>query len=315
MQPVADALRRASGAGGVPDSASLHAYYQEAVKPPETALQPPTPSAGAMESLFNRPPEDGLPDLSNRVSVHMATIGGAGFEQALDAVRNQDVRLRVTVIRNAAPISAAYQAMLDSCETDYYIQVDEDVELDPDAARRLFNAVEAEPPNVAIHGKNLFDTHAMRPIRAVKIHRRTITKRYPYRDVRGCDRDQRERMASDGFPTHFQSLDETNVAGRHGIVWTPWILYERYLTLWEKRRAGSPTIDWINEAADRLFDHHLQEGTAETFFPLMGVLTAALGEEPTSRPEKDFRRYREGAPGWRNLCRFFEETTATKLRA
>jgi|GEM_PF-2937632 len=324
MGPIAAALRPADRSlpeknfrlyeERAPGWTSLQAYFREANSLAAEEAVPPEASAGVMETLWNRPSEKGLLDLSDSVSVHMATVGGAGFERALAAVRAQDVRVRVTVIRDAAPISAAYQAMLDDCETDYYVQVDEDVELNPDAVRTLYAAMEAVPENIPIVGKNLFDTHAELPIRAVKIHRRSITERYPYRNVRGCDLDQQARMDEDGFPTIFQALDETDTAGRHGIVWTPWTLYERYFTLWEKLRAGSPTIPWMRAMAYRLFDEQLEGASERTFYPLMGVITAALGEELTARPEKNFLRYGEAAPGWRSLTRFLDEITAVDSR-
>lgn len=319
MGPIAAALKPADRVpreknfheygDNAPGWTSLRAYFQEANGPEKPAV-PQAACAGVMETFWNRPSKEGLPDLSERVSVHMTTVGRPGFEQSLAAVRAQDVRVRVTVIRDAAPISAAYQAMLDDCETDYYIQVDDDVELNPDAVRTLHAAIESEPGNIPIVGKNLFDTHAKLPIRAVKIHRRSITERYPYRDVRGCDLDQQNRMAADGHPTLFQALDEAETAGRHGIVWTPWSLYERYFTLWEKLRGGSPTIPWMPATALKLFDEHLESASERTFYPLMGVLAAALGEELPSRPEKDFRRYGSAAAGWNHLTQFFEEMTA-----
>lgn len=310
MKPLVAALR-----GGPPTSldenwpgwSDLHSFYDEVADPEQPPVQEPSAAPGSMETFFNRAAEQGLLDLSDRVSVHMATIGGAGFERALEAVRSQDVRVKVTVIRHAAPISAAYQAMLDQCDADYYVQVDEDVEMDRDAVRRLFVAIDEGPKNVAVHGRNLFDTHANRPIRALKIHRRSITANYPYRNVRGCDRDQRERMAADGHLTDFQAPDDPDIVGRHGIVWTPWSLYERYFTLWQKIRAGSSTVPWVRQTGLDMLDLHMTSANERTFFPPTGILAAAATKQPAVRAEKDFRRYREKTPGWSRLTNLFEQ--------
>jgi hypothetical protein len=58
-------------------------------------------------------------DLTTDVTVFVTTVGVPSFP---DCIERQDCRFRLRVIERVAPMSAAFQAMLDQCDTPYYVR-------------------------------------------------------------------------------------------------------------------------------------------------------------------------------------------------
>jgi hypothetical protein len=123
-----------------------------------------------------------LPDLSAEVTVFVSTVGAASFPDCMTHLAAQDCRFGVEVIEGVAPMSAAFQSMLDRCTTPFYVQVDEDMILRPSAVRRLHQRMKASADDVALVVGWLWDVHLGRAIQGVKIFRHSIVARYPYAD-------------------------------------------------------------------------------------------------------------------------------------
>ena len=138
-------------------------------------------------------------DLTDEVTVFVSTVGETSLPSCLAHLAEQDCRFQLRMIENVAPMSAAFQAMLDACETPYYVQVDEDMLLHPDAVRRLHANLRCAPADVAFVVACLHDVHLEAPVQGVKIFRHGIVRRYPFADVQSCELDQIDRMRADGF--------------------------------------------------------------------------------------------------------------------
>ena len=75
-----------------------------------------------------------MQDLSNQVTAFVLTVGSEeNFRECMAQLERQSVRFAVDVIDHVAPLSAALQEMIHRCRTRYYVEVDEDMMLAPDA--------------------------------------------------------------------------------------------------------------------------------------------------------------------------------------
>src|SRR5262249_19569191 len=142
---------------------------------------------------------------------------------------------------NIAPMSAALQKILDDCETEFFVQVDEDMLLYPHAVRTLFERMNDHASNIALHVEYLYDTHLRRCIQGVKIFRTKIVKQYPIRDVQGCESDQISRFRKDGFDYFVAATPDpgdpyANTLGLHGTNFSREAAYLRYFVLQQRHR-------------------------------------------------------------------------------
>lgn len=265
------------------------------------------------------PAMDTRPDLRAELTVFVLTVGAPSFPQCLRRLQAQDCRFGLDVIENVAPMSRALQGMLDRCRTRYFVQVDEDMLLYPDAVRTLHARLTASPKEVAILTCHLLDRHAARVLYGVKVYRHEIVRAYPYADVESCEYDQIRRFTADGFvdlrlplEDHFRPSELT--LGEHGAGWTPRSVFERYQTLERKirrHRRGVPTTSatWVEEQAHVFLDRYLETGAPLDLYALMGVIAGRLAAVEGRGREKDYRDYGHLA-GFDALARFVEQAAA-----
>jgi hypothetical protein len=249
-------------------------------------------------------PSDARTDLTDAVTVFVTTVGAPSLAACLRHLDAQDCRFRLETIDHVAPMSAAFQRMLDRCATPYYVQVDEDMLLYPWAVRSLHDMMVAAPSDVALLVARLHDAHLDSLIQGLKIFRHGVVRRFPLRDVASFELEQTERMAREGY--RFIVLPEKEDGGGpphragpfglHGTHWTPRSIYERYLTLQATHLSGAGYKRWLEDVVPLFLDRFLEEGSDLDLFALMGVLGATAGGQDCDR-SKDFRDY-DRIPGF-----------------
>ncbi|MDH3690098.1 MAG: hypothetical protein OEU36_11540 [Gammaproteobacteria bacterium] len=250
-------------------------------------------------------------DLSNLVTVFVNTVGYPTFENCIQHLQRQNCSFQLNVIDHVAPMSAAFQRMLDECTTPYFVQVDEDMLLYPHAVQSLYRCICAADENVAQFVCALYDVYLDQVIYGLKINRTEIVRRYPFGDVDGCEWDQVRRWRRDGFidirvPIEGATRDSAQTLGLHGTYWTPQSIYIRYSMLERRRRKGNKTHDWVLQTSMDLLKKYLQEPSELDFFALMGVLAGSLSDHQRVGHERDYRNYGE-TPGFKALCQFVDE--------
>ena len=238
-------------------------------------------------------------DLSDAVTVFVTTVGAPSYAACRDHLAAQDCDFPVEVIAHVAPMSAAFQRMLDTCRTPFYVQVDEDMLLYPHAVRTLCEQALAAPPEVAVVVGWLLDAHLDRPVQGVKIFRHAIAARYPFEDDRSFEIAQLDRMRPDGFTyavvPHAAEWRTSAVAGGifglHGTHWTPRAIFERYATYERGRHARPTQLRAVREWAALFLDRTMTTGSELDLFALLGVLAGLLAAADDAGGAKDFRRY------------------------
>jgi len=250
-------------------------------------------------------------DLRDLVTVFVSTVGYPTFGACMEHLSAQDSRFPLRVIDHVAPMSAAFQRMLDECTTPYYVQVDEDMLLYRHAIRTLYERLAATEPRTAQYVAALYDVHLDKVIYGLKIFRLAIVRNYPFRDVTGCEWDQIRRFRTDGYfdvrvPLDGATRDSEHTLGLHGTYWTPQAVYLRFYVLELKRRMGNTTHEWVPDAAAMLIRRLLKTHSEVDFYAVMGVLAAALADVTTLGGEKDYRAY-DRMPGLDGLREFLAE--------
>jgi len=248
-------------------------------------------------------------DLSNEVTVFVTTVGAPTTAACLERLREQDCTYNLQIIDRVAPMSAAFQRMLDECRTPYYVQVDEDMLLYPHAVHTLYDRITSAAPNVAIVAADLYDVHLRRCIIGVKIFRHAVVRRYPFDATDGFEKKQMACLARDGYVHLHTPPGITPVAGQtlglHGVQWTPESIYERYMTLAHRRLAYPLKTDWFGAYPSIFLERFLHEPSAENFFALQGVIAGTLAAQHGEPRAKDYRTYAE-LPGFDGLRRFLD---------
>ncbi len=250
-------------------------------------------------------------NLRNSVTVFVSTVGYPTFEKCLQQLRGQDCTFTLKIIDHVAPISAAFQCMMDECATPYYVQVDEDMLLYPHAIRTLYERISAMDDRVPQYVCALYDVHLDKVIYGIKIFKHDVVCRYPYRDTRGCEWDQIRRFRADGYidvrvPRKGATQNSENTLGLHGTYWLLHAVYLRFSVLELKRRMGNKTHEWVAEAALKILKRFLENRSEVDFYALMGILSGSLSNSGTMGLEKDYRTYGD-TPGFESLKQFVEE--------
>jgi glycosyltransferase involved in cell wall biosynthesis len=279
---------------------------------PRAAARKPSAQKLVGSDRFRVHSENEKADLSEKLSVFVTTVGSPTLELCLQFLEQQDCSFHVKVISNIAPMSAALQRMLDDSDTEFFVQVDEDMLLYPHAVRTLFERMNGHAGNIALHVEYLYDTHLRTCIQGVKIFRTKIVKRYPFRDVQGCESDQISRFRKDGFDYVVSDTLELGdpfgyTLGLHGTNFSRETAYLRYLVLQQRHRRKP--WNWHMMTVE-LAEQFRNEPSELNFFSLAGAL-AGLTLPVTSLGEKDFRRYSQ-TPGFQELARFYDVISGRK---
>jgi hypothetical protein len=221
-------------------------------------------------------PEDTL-------TVFVITTGEDVEGACLDALQRQTCGFRLETIADVYPMSAAFQAMPDRCETPYFLQVDADMVLEPDAAERLHRAVSRSSPRVFQVSGQLYE-EGFGPGGAVKCWKRSLFRFFEFHDVRTVDRDLYRRTRRFGLAR--RQIDER--VGTHVPRHSP-------ESEWMKAKGDVEKWRFLRRPPEAYAVPLLEELLAR--FPaepnrLAGALMGALTGEPRLSRSKDIRHER-----------------------
>jgi|GEM_PF-6757282 len=237
------------------------------------------------------------------ITVFFITVGSSSSSRALKALENQTEEFKLEIIRDVAPMSAAFQMMLDRCKTRFFVQCDEDMVLKRDAIATLHRSIsslsEKTQGNAAMVVYPLFDVHLSRPILGIKAYDHRVFSQFPYQDTLSCEMDQLDRVFSAGYRTEILSPDEDmsrdhyRILGYHGTIYTPREAFERYRDLARKMIfvGGNDWFDkWPKEFFERAANGNKDLSKNADFWAFVGSI-AGICSDRSEEGEKDFRRY------------------------
>lgn len=209
-------------------------------------------------------------------------------------------------IRNVTPMFAAFQAMLDRCQTPYYCQIDADMMLDPDAVIRLYEGIRSKGDRCAQYVGWLWDDDVERPIQGVKIYNHAICSRFPYSDSISCEMGQNGAIRSAGYSIDVLPLEGWMAdPGRWertrcclGVHWasqTPEMAFRRWQRLAQKHRQ-LPWMGWVAAHFRKLeqawLDHPKDQILKARYLGIVSGLSGPIpeGELDAAAPNQDYRR-------------------------
>ncbi|TKB65719.1 MAG: glycosyltransferase [Nitrospira sp.] len=218
-------------------------------------------------------------------TVFVLTVDDPVLEACLEALHKQEgLPFKLDIIRNVYPFSAAAQRMITDCATEFFLQVDEDMILHPDAVMTMEATIRQAPDDVGMICFHLFDEDRGVPIQGVKIYRTALMKSLVFQDVKASEMDLLEQMGHHGI----KWILHPDVKGRHGTSYTVDTIYRRYKTMYEKdiRQWNVLTSDICRKA-----DSFRQTGDPLQLFALLGAAHGIINAPLAVDSEKDARLY------------------------
>lgn len=229
-----------------------------------------------------------MQDLRDQMTVFVITAGSnPSYPLCREAIERQSTSFRLDIIRDYHPLSVAFQEMLTRCRTPYYIEVDEDMVLRPDAVETMYRAIRQAPDDVAMVCFQLQDVHPDVTIYGVKVYKHAILQDFPYNLQHGsCEVEQLDRLHAAGY--RYELVEE--VMGDHAPRWSPPLIFERYLNLMEKFKDYG--YSWLESLPARLWQRLRENPSEENLYALLGAFTSILSEKRLLLGEKDFTHRR-----------------------
>jgi hypothetical protein len=172
-----------------------------------------------------------------QITIFLITIQSRQLEFTLESINklNPNYPVLVNVIMNIAPTNRAYNQMRERCKTPYFIQLDEDMELQEDAIQICMNQIEksSRDRRTFLHAFKLIDTElgVGNPpiIDCLKLYNNTIMQNYPtYNNgetaVSSVDYFWHTPILNDGYLMNMTSI----IIGNHGKHRSNYDLFLRY---------------------------------------------------------------------------------------
>ncbi|MBA5868777.1 MAG: glycosyltransferase [Nitrospira sp. CR2.1] len=218
-------------------------------------------------------------------TIFILTVDDPAFPACKAAVdAQQGGPFHVEIIRNVAPFSAAAQRTIAECRTEFFIQVDEDMILTPDAATRMTDLMRRAPADVGMVCFHLYDEDRACRTQGVKIYRTAAMKPFAFQDVTASEMDLFDQMSQHGV----RWVLHPDVLGRQGTLYTPDTIYRRYKTLYEKdiRQWNTLTSDIRRKA-----DQFRTTGDLIALFALLGAAHGIIEGHRSADRDTDARAY------------------------
>jgi len=237
-------------------------------------------------------------DLRNEVTVFLISCGDINYPYAKDALMHQDCSFILKEIKNIAPMSKAFQMMIDNCTTPYYIECDEDMILKENAVSRLYEAIKESSDKIFMVCFPLWDHIFQIPYQGVKIYKYKITKNFPYKESFSCEVPQMQEIVRAGYQVEGLPLREENCLGDHQKYLDPETVYRNAKRLFEKHRLY-PWMGWMAPYPQIFMERFKKEPNEINFSVLAGTI-AGLTSKIENDKEKDFREYNK-SPEFKTL--------------
>lgn len=223
-------------------------------------------------------------DLSNNLTVFVISCGqNPNYNDCLSALENQSVKFKIKEVKDISPMSAAFQKMIDDCDTDYYIQVDEDMILFENTIELIYDTLVNSDNSISTVAHMLKDVHLDFNLYGIKGYKHFVLKNYPYNlEIISCEVDQVKRLQKDGYNT----LMVSKVVGLHSPQWTEEIIFERYFDLMEKWKNFK--YDWLGELPSKLLEIFRDNPSDLNYYALMGAMTSLSNSDKIRNREKNF---------------------------
>ncbi|MBN8547697.1 MAG: hypothetical protein J0M12_00130 [Deltaproteobacteria bacterium] len=238
-----------------------------------------------------------------KTTVGVLSVNDVVFPYCMQALENQlGAPAFVTeIVRDVSPFNAAFDELVRRSNTEFMIQVDEDMILYPHAVARMQEVMEAAPDNIGMVLFYLFDPDRDQRIHGIKIFRTAVLRTLRSKDVKASEMDLLEQMLEAGY----RWVIHPETMGYHGILYSPESIYRRYQTMYEK---DISTWNVVTADMRRKALAFAESGDPNELFALLGSAHGVTGAQSFANKEKDFNTY--DAPHLRVFRRLLLNTPA-----
>lgn len=139
-----------------------------------------------------------MPPSPDELTVFVITTRDEPLESCHAALDAQTCTFQRQEIAGVYPMGAAFQAMPDRCTTPYFVQVDADMILAPEAIATLYEAIRSAPPWIYMVAAKLHE-EGVGQRGSLKCWKRSLFRWFAFRDVRTVDRDLHRRTRRFGL--------------------------------------------------------------------------------------------------------------------
>lgn len=180
------------------------------------------------------------------ITMVLMTCGEETEAECLRAIEPFLDQIEFFEVRNVFPQIKALNQMIDGVQTDYFIPLDADMVLDPDAWPRIKNALNKHRHRTDWHSIlfSLWDTLTDRKILALKILRSSVAKANPFVESATPDVEHYQRLTALGLTCVHDYLKQKPI-GKH-IVRGHHYCYHKYRDVYQTYR--SHNFEWDSGA-------------------------------------------------------------------
>lgn len=221
-----------------------------------------------------------------KTTVFILTIDDPALPLCVKAIQDQIYKnFTFDYIRSVRPFNAAMQVAIDRCKTEYFIQVDEDMILYPNAVKDMQYSMDMAPDGVGMLCFHLYDEDRAQNIQGIKIYRAACFKNLKANDVLTSEMDLLEQLDRTGV----KWILCPEVMGRHGVLYTPESIYLRYKSMYQKDIKAWNTVTLDIRRKAEIFR---QTGDSLQLFALLGAIHGII-EAPRAEDKeiKDYAGY------------------------
>jgi hypothetical protein len=229
-------------------------------------------------------PED---NVSCELTVFLQTIGDPAYEHCKEALKKQTFKkYTLAIMENIYPVCKTMQFMINSCRTKYFVKLDEDVILNPDALEIMYSHIRRAPDEVGMICFNLFDVDFNQPIQGICVYNTEHFKGLTVPNTRTSDMDLLE-AAYKRKGTRWVS--HTDIMGKHGVYYSFDTIYQRYKSMYEKC-IGSWNI--VTQHLTKKLDEYIRTGDKKHLFAFLGSVHGIINAPKTKDQElKNYTLY------------------------
>jgi MoaA/NifB/PqqE/SkfB family radical SAM enzyme len=216
-----------------------------------------------------------MKDLSNYLTVFVIDAGvNPNITSCLNALKNQNIKFTLDIIKDYAPMSVAFQQMLLRVKTPYYIEVDNDMILHYNAIEIMYQGITQTNEKNCMDCYMLKDVHLQKDIFGVKIYKSEIFKKYNY-DIShpSCEMEQLQRLQKDGYG--YRTIKE--IVGEHSPNWNSELIFERYFNLMEKFKIFQ--YEWMKDIPKILVEKIKKDPSDLNIYALLGAASSIYSEK------------------------------------
>jgi len=231
-------------------------------------------------------------DLRDKVTVFITTVGEDSFKEAVDRINQQTVFVNIEIIKDIAPMSAAFQKMIDNCKTPYYVQLDEDMLLSGNAIEVLYHQIKIRD-NCAILVAPLEDCFKETTIVGIKIYNHNIIKQFPYDpSAFSCEIEQNDRILSAGYEIVNLFEDSipsknTYLLGKVNTKLTNEQVFANFRRDFQKVQLFPDKLGWLNGQIPIMLTKYKNTKDIRYLYAVLGAY-CGLNAKPLGG-EKDYR--------------------------